>query len=144
MWATKTLLCQLAREVMGGRAETRLVTLHIFWLKSSPKLKCQQNLNLTKTQLSPKVNCHQHWIVTKTKLSPKLKCHQALKMLTIVTKNAKFVYAGLRSKIILIWELSGQMTTVNLVQPTTWTAVLGLPGLSSRDSSSSSSSSSNV
>ena len=37
----------------------------------SPKLKCDQNLNDTKTKMSQKLKCHQHkykFIVTKTEM----------------------------------------------------------------------------
>ena len=53
----------------------------------SPKLKCHQNWNDTKTEMSPKLNvtkaemsiklkCHRNWNVTRTEMLPKLKCHQ--------------------------------------------------------------------
>ena len=42
----------------------------------SPKLKCPQNWNITKTVMSPKLKYHQIWNVTKTEVLPKLNCHQ--------------------------------------------------------------------
>ena len=42
----------------------------------SSKLKYYQNWNVTKTDMSPRQKCHQNWIVTKTEMSAKLKCHQ--------------------------------------------------------------------
>ena len=42
----------------------------------SPKGKCHQKLNVTKTEITPKQKCQQDWNVTKTETSPKLKFHQ--------------------------------------------------------------------
>ena len=37
---------------------------------SETNLKCNQNLNVTKTEMLPKRKCHQ------SEISPKLKCHK--------------------------------------------------------------------
>ena len=37
--------------------------------QTKPKLKCHQNLNVTKTEMSPKLKCH------KTEILLKLICH---------------------------------------------------------------------
>ena len=54
----------------------------------SPKLKCNQHWNGTKTEMSPKLKCHQNWNVIKTEMSPKLKCPQNWNVTTTdVTKT---------------------------------------------------------
>ena len=42
-------------------------------IEVSPKLKCYQNWNITKTEMSPKLKCHQNWNITKTEMSLELK-----------------------------------------------------------------------
>ena len=48
-------------------------------MKLSPKLKCHQNGNVTKTKISPKLQCYLNYNVTKTKMPPKLKCYKMKK-----------------------------------------------------------------
>ena len=43
----------------------------------SPKQKCNQCWNVTKTKMSPKLKHHQSWNVTKTEMSPELKWNQS-------------------------------------------------------------------
>jgi hypothetical protein len=43
----------------------------------SPKLKCNQNWIVTKTEMSPNLKRHQSWNVTKTEMSPELKWNQS-------------------------------------------------------------------
>ena len=47
-----------------------------FYTKMSPKLKCHQIWNVTKTEvsskLSPKLRCHQKWNITKTEMLPNI------------------------------------------------------------------------
>ena len=45
----------------------------------SPKLKCQQDWNITKTAMSPELKCHQNWNITFKKMLPKLQCHKIYK-----------------------------------------------------------------
>ena len=65
------LLCTLVELAGGGGLQL--------------KLKCHQNLNVSRTEMSPKLKCHQKWIVPKTELLPKLKFYYNKK----VTKTKK-------------------------------------------------------
>ena len=72
-----------------------------------PKLKCHQNLNITKTEMSPKLKYHLEWNVTETKMSQKLKCHQtemhALKI-HIHMYIYKYIY------IYILWTMTDGLT----------------------------------
>ena len=71
----------------------------------STKLKCPQNANVPKTDMTPKMKCHQKWNVTETEMSPKLKCHQNWNVTqTEMSQTKNFLKSKLESKWAWPWS----------------------------------------
>ena len=73
----------------------------------SPKLKCHQNWNVTKTKMSLKLKFYKKFIVTKAKILSKILCHQCwnvhkTEMLPNIKMSSKSKSKSKRSALITL------------------------------------------